>query len=80
MINTLEMEIAIKRAGLTKKQIAKSIGISDTGLIRKIKNHSEFKANEIEKLCSLLHLSDLEQLKQIFFPQIVDLKSPQSRK
>lgn len=67
MTNTLELEIAIKRAGLTKKEIAKKLGISLMGLYKKINNITEFKASEISRLAELLNLTNSEEKEQIFF-------------
>lgn len=58
MTNTLELEIAIKRAGYTKREVAARMG-----LYKKINNITEFKASEIDFLYKLLHLKD----KSIFF-------------
>lgn len=63
MTDTLELEIAIKRAGLTKRKIAKKMNLSEMGLYKKIHNITEFKASEIEFLTKLLNLKD----KSIFF-------------
>jgi transcriptional regulator with XRE-family HTH domain len=63
MTNTFQLEVEIKRNGLTKKQVAEKIGLTEQGLQLKINNKTEFKASEIQKLCDLLHLKD----KSIFF-------------
>ncbi len=67
MTNTLELEIAIKRAGLTRKEIADKLGISLMGLYKKINNITEFKASEISKLTELLKIDDFREKEQIFF-------------
>ncbi len=67
MTNTLEFEIALKRAGLTKKEVAKYLGLSDMGLYQKINNITEFKASEISKLYVLLKLENLKEQQTIFF-------------
>lgn len=67
MTNTLMLEIAIRRAGLTKKEIAHRLGLSVMGLHKKINNITEFKASEIAQLYNLLKLSSLEEQQQIFF-------------
>lgn len=72
MTDTLEFELAIKRAGLTKREIAKKLGLSEMGLYQKINNITEFKASEIAKLYDLLKLSNLEQQQRIFFACTVD--------
>ena len=63
MTNTLELEIAIKRAGYTKREVAARMGLSEMGLYKKINNITKFKASEIDFLYKLLHLKD----KSIFF-------------
>lgn len=64
MTNTLELEIAIKRAGITKRNLAKMLGLSEMGLYKKINNITEFKASEIAKLTEIL---DLQNKDEIFF-------------
>ena len=66
MTNTLLLEMAIRRAGLTKKEVARRLGLSIMGLHKKINNLSEFKASEINQLYKMLNLSSLEE-QQIFF-------------
>lgn len=63
MTNTVELEIAILRKGLTKKEVAKYLGLSEQGFLLKLKNSTEFKASEIQALVDLLELPD----KSIFF-------------
>ena len=74
MTNTLELEVAIVRANIKKKELANELGISQMGLYKKINNVTEFKASEISKLTGLLNLNTNEQ-KVIFFTQNSDLKS-----
>ena len=68
MTNTLMLEMAIRRAGLTKKEIAKLLGLSAMGLHKKINNITEFKASEITRLYNLLSLFSLEEQQKIFLP------------
>lgn len=72
MTDTLGLEIAIKKSGFTKREIAKRLGISEMGFYKKLNNITEFKASEIEKLIILLSINDVGQ---IFFAGNVDLKS-----
>ena len=74
MTNTLELDYAIKRAGLDREKVAKILGIGITTLFNKLHNKVEFKASEIAKLKSLLNLSK-EQRDMIFFANNVDLQS-----
>lgn len=71
MTNTLELEIAIKRARISKKELAKKLNISLQTLYNKISNTVEFKASEISELCNILKLSNKER-DLIFFAVSVD--------
>lgn len=67
MTDTLELEMAIRRTKLTKKEIARRLGLSMTGFLKKLNNLSEFKASEIAGLYDLLNLKSLEEQQKIFF-------------
>jgi len=71
MTLTNELEAAIKRAGITKREIARKLGLSEMGLYKKIHNETEFKASEIMALSQLLNLLPPERDK-IFFATIGD--------
>ena len=75
MTDTLELEIAIKRAGLTKEEVAKRLNLSSMGFYQKLNNITEFKASEISRLYDILNLKSLEEQQRIFFRREVDLKS-----
>ena len=77
MTNTALLEEKITKSGLKKSYIAKAIGLSSYGLTLKIRNTNEFKASEIEKLCILLGIDDLEERCAIFFASKVDEMSTQ---
>lgn len=66
MTLTNELEAAIKRAGVTKREIARKLGLSEMGLYKKIHNETEFKASEIMALSQLLNLLPPER-DAIFF-------------
>lgn len=70
MTNTIELEVALLRAGITKREAAKKLDITVVGLYSKINNLTEFKASEIAKLSELLHLSVQEQQKIFFAPSV----------
>lgn len=72
MTNTKELEIAITRAGITKREIAKRLGLSEMGLYKKINNITEFKASEIKALAEILGITKIDE---IFFANNVELKS-----
>lgn len=66
MTNSLELELQIKRIGISKKDLAKRLGISEMSLFNKIRNETEFKASEIVALTEALKLTQ-EQRNTIFF-------------
>lgn len=72
MTNTALLEAIIADRGLKKNYIAKAIGVSQETLTRKIKNASEFKASEIDKLCQILGISDPKMREAVFFDPKVD--------
>lgn len=66
MTNTVELEVAIRRSCLTKKDVADQLQLSRSGLHNKIRGIYEFKGSEIEKLSELLNLTQKET-QSIFF-------------
>ena len=75
----LEFEIALKRVGFTKREIAKRLGLSEMGLYQKINNITEFKASEIDKLYDILNLKNLNEQQKIFFAHCADCESTNAR-
>lgn len=71
MTNTALLEKIIKDKGIKKARIAKAIGVSYGWLKKKINNEVDFKACEIQELCSLLGIDDLELKDKIFFDKDV---------
>lgn len=67
MTDTLQLEFAIRKAGFTKKEVAKWLGLSEVALHSKINNTTEFRASEIAALYDLLNLQSLEEQQKIFF-------------
>ena len=72
MTNTALLESIIADRGLKKNYIAKMIGVTPETLIRKIKNASEFKASEIDKMCQILAITAPEMREAVFFDPKVD--------
>lgn len=74
MTDSLELDYAIKKAGLDRQKVAGLLGVSQMAFFNKIHNRTEFKASEIVALKKLLNLSN-EQRDRIFFAKGVDNKS-----
>ena len=68
MTKTSLLEKYINNSGYKRGYIAEQIGISRFSLAQKINNKSEFKANEIKTLCTLLGI-DSEARSVIFFAE-----------
>lgn len=71
MTDTNRLKGAIVAAGLTQATIAYKIGISPTALNNKITNKSRFKADEVQKLTSVLGLSRSESDLIFFANEVV---------
>ena len=70
MTNTSLLRRKIDESGYKLTYIAKQLGITYPGLLKKINNETEFKAGEIQTLCKLLNLTD-DEMKEIFFVENV---------
>lgn len=66
MTNSVELEYEMKKAKITKRQLAAQLRISSQCLYNKIKGSSEFKAGEITSICECLNLSN-KRKEEIFF-------------
>ncbi len=66
MTDTIELQVAIKRAGLTSRDMARRIGVSDTSFYQKCHNKTEFKVSEIRTIADTLKLT-IEDVQRIFF-------------
>ncbi len=71
MVDTQKLSKKIDESGLKKYYIASRIGLTTYGLQKKINNQTQFKANEIEKLCIILKIKTLEEKEIIFFAKNV---------
>ena len=71
MTNTSLLVEYIEKSGYKKSFIAEKIGLTAYGFALKVNNKSEFKATEIEILCTLLNIS-VEERMAIFFAKRVD--------
>lgn len=72
MTNTTLLREKIDESGYKLRFIAKQIGITYAGFLKKINNETEFKASEIQGLKDLLNLTD-EERDKIFFTLNVEL-------
>lgn len=72
MTDTKRLETAIQESGYKLTYIAERMGLSLYGLSKKIKNETEFKASEIDQLCSILQIKTLTEKERIFFANKVE--------
>lgn len=72
MLNVIELEVAMKRTGVTKNELAKNLNISLQTLYNKFNGNVEFKPSEIMRTCEILKLSQKDR-DVIFFTPNVDL-------
>lgn len=67
MTNSKLLKEKIKGSGLKIGHIAEKLGISYHWLKKKIEGEAAFKACEIQTLCSVLNITDLQEKEAIFF-------------
>lgn len=67
MTDSAKLRERIAASGLKHAFIAKYIGIGTAALTNKIANRSDFKSREINDLCELLGITDLQEKDAIFF-------------
>ena len=67
MTNTVLLNQKIADSGIKKAKIAAALGVTYGALWQKVNNKRDFKASEIQKLCSLLGIETLQQKEEIFF-------------
>lgn len=66
MTNTSLLRKKLDESGYKLRFIAKQLGITYQGFLKKINNETEFKASEIQALKEFLNLTD-EERDKIFF-------------
>lgn len=72
MTDTARLRQKISELGMKYNYIAKKLGLSPNGLLKKVENRSEFKASEIQKLCVILGINSREEVDLIFFAEQVE--------
>ncbi len=74
MTDTLKLKALLMLQGLTQEDLAKYLGLSTQTINMKLNNKRSFKLQEINKICNLLKIDDLQQRFLIFFADNVDLR------
>lgn len=74
MTDTLRLKSLMLLQGLKQEDLAKYLGLSKQTINMKLNNKRPFKLNEINKVCELLKIDDLQQRFLIFFAYDVDLR------
>ena len=69
MVNTRKLKALLVKQGYTQKEIAAKLKLSTTAFFNKLHNKSEFTANEIGDLSTILYIKDKDE---IFFAQNVE--------
>jgi len=62
----------IDRSGLPLTFIAEQLNISRSALYQKLDGKTDFKQDEISKLCDILHITSVMERWAIFFAKCVD--------
>ncbi|MCK8059729.1 MULTISPECIES: hypothetical protein [unclassified Fusibacter] len=72
MADSKKLREHILKSGLKYKYIAQKLGITSAGLKLKIDNVNEFKINEVNMLCIILGIDDLNIKEDIFFDSVLN--------
>ena len=67
MTNTERLRKIISNSGLKYSYIAEKIGLTYQGFKNRIENKNLFNVEEVDKLCTLLNITDVYQKEEIFF-------------
>lgn len=67
MTNTILLRKMIRDKGLKLGKIAEELGISYPALKRLMENKVQFKAGQIDKMCEILEINDLQLKESLFF-------------
>jgi hypothetical protein len=66
MTNKLLLEMYIRRAGITNRDLAKAVGLSQTGFYDKLNGRTEFRQSEIKFITERIGLTN-EERDSVFF-------------
>lgn len=72
MTDTNKLKDMVSNKGLKYSFLAKEMGITTYCLRMKIENKTEFKTSEVQKMCELLDIKDVDIMCMIFFAKKVD--------
>ena len=67
MVNTAKLKARIMLEGYTQRTLAKETKIGVTPLNEKINNKRVFRCDEVDAICLVLHITDSEEMREIFF-------------
>ena len=67
MTNSVLLRAKIQKSGLKVEYIANVLNISRSTLWKKINNKTPFDQYQIQKMCDILNIHKLEDIRDIFF-------------
>lgn len=70
-MNYPEFRVAMARAGVTNRELASGLGLSEQAFYNKLNGKAEFKNSEIKRLTTILALT-MESVNEIFFDGVVN--------
>lgn len=70
MFNQAEFRAAMARKGVTKKEVAQELGVSEVTLWRKLNKDGDFSREEINKLIDCLQIDDPSAV--FFAPELTE--------
>ena len=67
MVNTAKLKARMLLEGYTQRSLAAATDIGVTPLNEKINNKRVFRCDEVDKICSVLRITEAEEKCDIFF-------------
>lgn len=67
MVNTGKLKAVMVLRGYTQRRLAEETEISLTPLNEKINNKSVFRCDEVDKICTVLQITEAKEKCDIFF-------------
>ena len=71
MVNTKLLQSKMILEGFTQRKLAKEAKIGLNVLNKKINNNGVFRCDEVDRICEVLHITDVQEKFEIFFAQSV---------
>ena len=80
MLNKNSFRAAIAAAGLTQKELSRSLGMSENTMSSKVNGQSSFDIGQIDRICVILGIVDDIEKAQIFLSRSSQKRDDESKR